>query len=151
MKPQKWRILAYYLLGILPFLIGDDLFAAYSISVSSSPSLLLINTAVAGADPTDAVNDTTTYAVSTDSTRIRKVRAKISSALPSGLSLSIAMDVPSGASSLGSRAMTTAYQDLVTGIPKFTTASGMTITYTLSATAAVAPASGSRTVTFSIH
>lgn len=112
---------------------------------------MLIGTATAGAGPDDFIENGTTYAVSTDSTGVRKVRARLSSALPAGLSLAIALDAPSGGTSLGSVTMTTAYQDLVTGIPKFTTASGLTITYTLSATAAVAPTSGSRTVTFSIY
>lgn len=128
MAPNKW-ILAFILLPIFSY--GD------SISLSGNPGGLTISSAVAGQQPTSASNSSTTYSVAT-TTVVRRITGKINSAMPAGVTLSVRLTAPSGATSAGSVAMTTTTKNLVTSIPKNTNASGLSITYTLSATAAAA-------------
>jgi hypothetical protein len=70
--------------------------------------------------------------------------------MPSGVTLSVSLAAPSGAASAGSVSLGTVAQDVVTGIGTVS-ASGLNVTYTLSATAAAGVvASDSRTVTYTI-
>ena len=121
--------------------------AINQISVSGSPSLL-INTATAGSAPTSATA-AASWAVTTNQTGA-KITASLNSAMPAGLTLSVDMTAPTGATGAGATALGTTAVDVVTGITKLAQGA-LGVTYTLDATpAAGVVASTTRTVTFTI-
>ena len=122
-----------------------------TLTVSGAPGLLRISTAIAGFEPIAVSNATTTYTVSTGNpNRIHKIMARLNAPMPVGVTLTVTLDAPSGATSLGPVALDATDRDVVMGIPRRTTATH-TITYELSASVAagVIPNS-SRTVTLTI-
>ena len=123
--------------------------AINQIAFTGSPSLT-ITTATAGSNPTsvsDAV--TATWAVTTNQTGA-KITGSIASALPAGITLSVNLANPTGATSAGSTALGTTAVDLVTGITKLAQGS-LGVTYTLSATAAAGVLSSTtKVVTYTI-
>jgi len=121
--------------------------AINQIAFSGSPSLV-INTATAGSNPTRATA-AATWAVTTNQTG-RKITASIGSNMPAGLTLSVNVTAPAGATSAGSLALSTTAVDLVTSTTKLAQGS-MAVTYSLSATAAAGVVSSTtRTVTYTI-
>jgi hypothetical protein len=124
-----------------------------TIAVSGDPAAL--SAAAGGSDATDA---TTTYTVTTNSATAKKITGFISSAMPTGTTLSVALADPDGvgaAASAGavilSATTSGAAQDLVTGITQLN-ASGKQISYVLHAdVTAVAASNLSQTVTFTIQ
>jgi len=115
----------------------------------NTPLTLVINTATAGALPNNATDDTTTYSITTNEAG-KKITARIDEAMPTGLLLKVHLDPPSTTgTSAGEVTLTITPQDVVTGIGPVT-ASKIKILYTLSATGAVAPTSGERSVTFTL-
>lgn len=121
--------------------------AINQLSFTGSPSLV-ISGATAGSAPTSATANAT-YAITTNETD-RKITAEIDTDTPAGVTLSATMAAPAGAASAGAVQLSTTAQDVVTGIGTVN-ASGLNVTYTLSATTAagVVP-STSRTVTYTI-
>lgn len=118
------------------------------ISVSGNPGALAINTAVAGSAPTPVSNSSTTWAVTTNQTGA-KVTAAIDVTMPAGITLSLNLQNPTGATSI-TVSLGTLAADAVTGITKLNE-SGKAVTYTLAATAtAGVVASTSRTVTLTM-
>lgn len=121
--------------------------AINQVAFSGSPSLV-INTATAGVDPT-AATAAATWAVTTNQTGA-KVTASIGSAMPAGVTLSVNLSAPTGATSAGAQALSTTAVDLVTGITKIAQGS-LGVSYSLTASAAAGVvASTSRTVTYTI-
>lgn len=121
--------------------------AINQIAFSGSPSLL-ISTATAGSAPTSATASAN-WAVTTNQTGA-KVTASINSAMPAGLTLSVDLAAPAGATGAGATALGTTAVDVVTGITKLATGS-LGVTYTLDATAAAGvQSSTTRTVTYTI-
>jgi len=121
--------------------------AINQIAVAGSPSLV-INTATAGSNPTQATA-AATWAVTTNQSTA-KITASINSAMPAGLTLQVNLSAPAGGSSAGAQTLSTTAVDVVTGITKLAQ-SGIAIGYTLDATpAAGVVASTSRTVTYTI-
>ena len=121
--------------------------AINQIAFSGSPSLV-INTATAGVDPS-AATAAATWAVTTNQTGA-KVTASIGSAMPSGVSLTVNLAAPAGATSAGAQALSTTAVDLVTGLTKVAQGT-LGVTYSLTATAAAGVVSStSRTVTYTI-
>lgn len=121
--------------------------AINQIAFSGSPSLV-ISTATAGSDPTSATA-TGTWAVTTNQTGA-KITASIGSNMPSGLTLTVNVAAPSVGSSTGAQTLSTTAVDVVTGITKHAQG-GMSLSYSLSATAAAGVVSStSRTVTYTI-
>ncbi len=119
------------------------------ISVSGNPAALVISTATAGSEPDDVTNNTTTYAVTTNGTS-KKITGALDSAMPGNTTLQVNLTAPTGGSSAGGVALTDSDADLVTGITQ-KAESGLTITYTLSATVSAGiVASDSRTVTLTL-
>lgn len=127
--------------------VSFEVQAINQIAFTGSPSLV-INTATAGSGPASA-SASATYAITTNETN-RKVTAELGSAMPAGVTLSVSLAAPAGATSAGAVSLDTNAQDVVTGVSTVS-ASGLNVTYTLSATAAagVVP-SGTRTVTYTI-
>jgi hypothetical protein len=122
--------------------------AINQITFSGAPSLT-ITTAVAGSQPTPATFTTSTWAVTTNQTAA-KITASIPISMPTGLTLSVDLGAPAGATSAGFKPLDVAAVDLVTGITKLY-ASGLGATYQLDATvAAGVVASATRVVTYTI-
>jgi len=124
---------------------------AQSFKVSGNPGTLAIQgTPVAGTAPTSVSDATTTYTL-TSAQNGGKMTAQLNAAMPTGLTLTIAVDPPPGASSSGPVALSTTPQNVATGIVSFTGNATRNITYTLTATAAagIVPLQ-SRTVTLTI-
>lgn len=123
--------------------------AINELSVSSPTVSVTVNTATAGSAPDPAIDASSTYAITTNQTN-RKITGAIDSNMPSGVTLSVTLAAPAGATSTGKQPLSTVAVDLVTGISTLNE-SGKTITYELSATAeagVVAPAT--KTVTLTI-
>ncbi|HEX8246001.1 MAG TPA: hypothetical protein VF541_20975 [Longimicrobium sp.] len=98
-----------------------------------TPSLV-ISTATAGSAPT-SVTANATYSITTNESS-RKITAQLNADTPTGVTLSATLAAPSGASSTGAVALEhNEAHDVVRGIAKVS-ASGLNVTYTLSATAA---------------
>lgn len=124
-------------------------YAAESLSVSGSPGLFTINSAAAGSNPNPVTNSSTTYSgqASTSTTIV----GVINTSMPTGVTLKIQLQAPTGATSAGLVTMSTTSSTLVSGITNSTWTS-LPITYQLSATAAAAIQSNvSRTVTFTLQ
>lgn len=122
--------------------------AINQIAFTSTPVTLTISTATAGSDPLPATDGSSVWAITTNQTNT-KISASIPSAMPTGVTLSVLLGQPTGATSTA-RDLGTASQDLVTGITMLK-ASLLSVTYTLSATAAAGViASDSRVVTYTV-
>lgn len=123
---------------------------AQTISVSGNPAAMKVQLAVAGSALTAVSNSVTTYTVHTSTSSLQKITAQINSTMPAGVTLTITLAAPTGATSLGAIALSTTAQTVVTNIPK-NSSSTHSITYVLSATeAAGVVTSRTRTVTFTV-
>lgn len=121
--------------------------AINQIGFAGSPSLV-INTASAGSNPSNATASAT-WAVTTNQSGA-KITASIGSAMPASVTLEVNLAAPTGATSAGSQPLSTTAVDLVTGITKVAQGA-LAVTYTLMATpAAGVVTSTSRTVTYTI-
>jgi hypothetical protein len=143
-------VLLRTLLALAPVVLAGRA-AAQTISVSGNPSALRVTTAVAGSSPTAVSNSATTYSVTNLLLLPKKITAKLNSAMPAGVTLTITLAAPAGATSIGPVTLTTAAQDVVQNIG-LGTFSNLAITYQLSATtAAGVVASASKTVTLTVQ
>jgi hypothetical protein len=117
------------------------------IALTGAGPVLTVTSAVAGAAPT-AVTASQTYAVTTNQNA--KITASIDTNMPTGMVLTASMAPPAGATGDTVVALTSAPQDMVTGIAALNQAN-MALTYGLSATAAAGVVtSASKTVTYTI-
>ncbi|MDO9265251.1 MAG: hypothetical protein Q7U02_14875 [Desulfosalsimonadaceae bacterium] len=122
--------------------------AINELAVSGSPDALIVNTATAGSAPDEVSNALTTYDITTNETR--KLTGAINTAMPSGVTLKVALAATAGGTSAGDVTLTDTAADLVTGVAPIAAADN-TITYKLSATpAAGVVASAVKTVTLTI-
>lgn len=123
--------------------------AINELAVSSSTVSLTVNSATAGSAPNAVTNTATTYDITTNETN-RKITGALNTAMPSGVTLSVTLGAPEGATSAGKTALTNTAADLVTGISTLNE-TGKAISYELAATSAagVVP-SASKTVTLTI-
>lgn len=120
-----------------------------SITVSGNPGTLVINSSTAGSGPDSATDSSTTYAVTTNNS-VREVTAALTSNMPLGVTLTVDLVAPTGATSQGATSLSTTSASLVTGIGNLSQAS-LGITYVLSATVAAAQTSNAtNTVTYTI-
>jgi len=108
--------------------------AINEISVSDNPDNLVINSATAGSQPNEDTDNTTTWAITTNQTS-RKMTGSINSNMPANVTLEINLIAPTGGVSEGDVSLSSIDADLVTSI-ETVAESGLTITYTLSATVA---------------
>jgi hypothetical protein len=108
--------------------------AINEISVSGDPANLVVNSAIAGSEPVSDTDYTTSWAITTNQTA-RKMTGAINSDMPANVTLEINLIAPTGGSSEGDVSLSSADADLVTSI-ETVAESGLTITYTLSATVA---------------
>jgi len=121
--------------------------AINQIAFTGNPSLV-INTALAGGNPSSATA-AVTWAVTSNQSNA-KITASLNAALPANVTLTVDLTAPAGAASAGAQPLGTTAVDLVTGITQVAQ-SALGVTYTLSAAAAagVVP-STTRTVTYTI-
>jgi hypothetical protein len=126
--------------------VSFEVQAINSISVTGSPSLTIV-AANAGSAPT-SVSASASYSITTNELN-QKVTASIDSDMPSGVTLSVLLGAPTGASAT-QQSLSTIAKDVLSGVSTLSEA-GLSMDYTLSATAAagVVPAD-SRTVTYTI-
>ncbi len=118
-------------------------------TISGNPAAMKINSAIPGMQPTDEVNATTTYSISTNESN-KKITGMLNSNMPADTYLKIRLAAPSGAVSSGDVILSSKPADLVTGISKVAE-SGKTITYTFSSTVAAGIiSSGMRTVILTV-
>lgn len=123
--------------------------AINEISVSGNPGALAINTATPGSQPTDDTDNSTSWAVTTNGTN-KKMTGDIDANMPANVTLQVNLVAPTGGSSSGDQSLSTTAADLVTSVTGVAE-SGLTITYTLSATiAAGVVAQDTRTVTLTL-
>ena len=128
--------------------VGFAVNAINVIAFTGSPSMTII-TALAGSNPTTVTNATARWAVTTNQTGA-KITASIPTNVPTGLTLSVSLQAPTGGVSLGFKALTTATVDLVTGVTKRNQIN-RTVSYRLAATPAGGViASTTRVVTYTI-
>lgn len=117
--------------------------AVNDITVSGDPGLLQATST------TPATDSSTTYDITTNDTS-KKITGVLDFAMPAETTLEVELAAPTGATSAGAVALSAVAADLVTGI-NTVSESGLSITYTFSATAlAGVIASDTRTVTFTI-
>ena len=109
--------------------------AINELTVSGFPQPLIINTATAGSEPTSVTDASTTYAITTNGgNNSRKITAQLDSDMLVGLTLYITLHAPDGAdTTISDVILSMAPTDVVTCINSVAQ-SGLTITYTLSAT-----------------
>lgn len=120
-----------------------------ALAFSANPGPLNIVTAVAGSPPTSVIDITTTYAVTTNN-KNRKISGALTSDMPAGVTFSVAMAAPTGATSSGPTAMSTKSAFLVSKISNIAQG-GLAVTYTLNATINAAQIAGAtNTLTFTI-
>jgi len=122
--------------------------AAISEIAITGNATLTINSATAGSDPDDAT-DSATYAVTTNESGV-KIAAAASVNMASGVTLSVTAGAPTGATSAGDVTLSTTAANVVTGLGTVSQ-SGMSLGYTLAATAAAGQVAATAvTVTYTI-
>jgi opacity protein-like surface antigen len=121
--------------------------AINEISIAGGAHTMTISTATAGQAPDD-VTWATTWAITTNQSNA-KVSASIGSDMPSGVTLKVNLANPTNATSNGDVSLSSTAQELVTGITKLNE-SGLSLTYTASATALAGVQSVARTVTYTV-
>lgn len=121
-----------------------------TVTVGAAPGLLRVNAAVAGLEPT-AVTGTSTITVKAQkANKPQKITAQLNAAMPAGLTLTLDMTAPTGATAQGTVTLDATARALMGNITNLT-AETETLTYTFTATtAAGVVAAQSRTVTFTI-
>ena len=121
--------------------------AINQIAFTGTPSLV-VSSATAGGAPAAATANGS-WAVTTNQSNA-KVTASLNSAMPAGVTLTVNLTAPSGASSAGAVALGTSAVDVVTAITKVAQGS-LNVAYTLTATVAAGIVSSqSRIVTYTI-
>ena len=123
--------------------------AINEITVSGDPGNLVVNTATAGSQPTADTDATTTWAITTNQSS-KKMTGAIDTNMPANTTLQVNLAAPTGGTGEGDVTLSTTAADLVTSIATVAE-SGLTITYTLSATiAAGVVAQAQKTVTLTL-
>lgn len=107
------------------------------IAVSGDPAPLVVSGGTPGVDPDPATDGTTTYDITTNETN-KTIQVVSDTDLPAGITLTVELAQPTGATSAGPVTLSTTAQNAVTGISTLAE-TGLGITYTLSATAAAGP------------
>ena len=147
---DRWRVrvrLAALVSGLLCF---GRIASGQALTILTSPSAMTINTAVAGLPPTDRTSNVTNYIITGKKNRAYKITGRLSAVMPPGVSLTVTLTAPTGATSSGPVTLDATARDLVGNITN-TVAETQQITYVLSATPAAGVVTAqSRTVTFTI-
>lgn len=128
--------------------VGFEVQTINQISVAAGSPSLVITTAVAGSQPTQATA-ASSYSITTNDTT-KKITIEIDQNMPANVTLKATLAAPSGGTSAGAKTLSTTPVDAVTGVGKVV-GSGLAINYTLDATvAAGVVAADTRIVTLTI-
>jgi hypothetical protein len=115
-------------------LVGGGPYAhAQTLSVTGTPGTMTISGAIAGSQPATLTNNSTTYTVSALLILPKKVTAQINTSMPAGVTLTVLLVPPSGATSAGRVALDNIARDVVSNITNLLPQT-KTIEYQLSAT-----------------
>ena len=117
--------------------------------ITTSPAPLVVSTATAGSPPTPDIDAATTYNVRVHNTALKKITAQLDAPMPAGVTLTVTLAPPPGATSLGPVTLDAVQRDVLINVTNVN--ASFTVTYQVNATIAagiVAPAS--RTVTFNL-
>ena len=121
-----------------------------TITVGAAPALLRVNSAVAGFQPGAKTGTSTITVKAARANKPQKIMVQLNAAMPAGLTLSLDMTAPTGATAAGTVALDATARELMGNITNLTNETE-TLTYTFTATvAAGVVAAQSRTVTFTI-
>ena len=144
----SWAWQAAIIGGLLCF---SDLARAQTLTILTSPGAMTINSAIVGQPPTSKTSNATSYVVAAKKKQNPlKVTARLNSAMPPGMTLTITMTAPTGATSLGPVTLDATARDVVGNITN-TVVETEQITYVVAATAAAGVVTPqSRTVTFTL-
>jgi hypothetical protein len=113
--------------------VSYEVAAINEIEVSGDPGALVVNTAVAGSEPTADTDNSTTWDITTNgATDGKKLTVVINTNMPANTTLEINLTAPTGATSSGDVTLSDTAVDAVTLIDSVAE-SGLSITYTLSA------------------
>src|SRR2546423_3741800 len=136
--------------GSAPLFFGGGFAHAQTLLASGNPRTMTVTGAVAGSQPLTVTDNFTTYTVSALAIQPRKITAQINTNMPGGVTLTILLVAPSGATSSGRVALDNTARDVVSNITN-TIPQARTIEYQLTATvsAGVVPIS-TRTVTLTL-
>ena len=117
-------------------------------AISGTASPMMVRSATGSRAPTSASVGGSTYAITTNESN-QKIAVSLDRPMPTGVALSVSLQAPAGAASLGRKNLRTASVDVVTGISAVSSAA-LPIVYSLSANADVDSAPRNRVVTFTI-
>ena len=117
-------------------------------AISGTASPMIVRSATGSRAPTSASVGGATYAITTNEAN-QKIAASLDRPMPAGVSLSVSLQAPAGAASLGLKTLGTASADVVTGVSAVS-AAALPIVYSLSAKADVDSTPRNRVVTFTI-
>lgn len=121
-----------------------------TITVGAAPALFRVTTTVAGFEPAPLTGTSTITVRAARANKPQKIMVQLNAAMPTGLTLSLAMTAPTGATAAGTVALDATARELMGNITN-TVSETETLTYTFAATAAAGVvAAQSRTVTFTI-
>jgi hypothetical protein len=124
---------------------------AQALATISSPAPLIVSVApVAGAEPAPVTDKSSSYTVSTLPLQPKRITAQLSANMPAGVTLTISLAAPTGASSVGTIVLDNVPRNVVTGVTNVVPESNV-ITYQLSAfVSAGVVAPDTRTVTLTL-
>jgi len=130
--------------------VGGGFAHAQTLLVSGSPATMTVTGATAGSQPLTQTENSTTYTVSALLIQPKKITAQINTNMPAGVTLTVLLVAPSGATSAGRVALDNIARDVVTNITN-TIPQARTVEYQLTTTvsAGVIPVS-TRTVTLTL-
>jgi hypothetical protein len=130
--------------------LGGGFAHAQILLVSGNPTTMTVTGAVAGSQPLTLTENSTTYTVSALAIQPKKITAQINTNMPLGVTLTVVLVAPSGATSAGRVALDNIARDVVTNITN-TVPQARIIEYQFTATvsAGVIPVS-TRTVTLTL-
>jgi hypothetical protein len=119
------------------------------IRTTVDPGVLLVASAPPGSQPTPITDATTTYNVRVNAASFKKITAQLNAPMPAGVTLTVTLAPPPGATSLGPVSLDAVQRDVVVNVTNVNAT--FAVTYQLSATVAAGvlpPAT--RTVTFNL-
>ncbi len=120
------------------------------IDVANSAVTLTVGSATAGSNPTPATATSSYSITTTASTNGKKITAALDTAMPTNVTLQVAVDAPTGSgTSQGTVTLSATPVDVVTAL-QGVAQTNVSINYTLGATLAALPTSSLRTVTYTI-
>jgi hypothetical protein len=131
----RWRAVLL-LAGLILMACGRAAFAQDAVQLTTGAGSMVIGSATAGSPPTPVSTATARYRVKVGNGTTKQITASINSAMPAGVTMTISLVAPPGATSAGTVTLGTTAQTVVTNVTNNSFSSNLAITYTLTATSA---------------